>query len=319
MKLNKKTVLGCLAVALLAITIPAINASSKNQDVVTLSKDNVVLVNEEVSGASVASWLLQVQKLDKEGPADKCIILAVNSPGGEINSGIDLTEGLKGMRRCLKTLTIFSASMAFQLVQQVNGDRLILKNGVLMSHRAKGGMEGEFGGEAPSQIDSRYQFWLSRLRELDQTTVDRTKGKQTLQSYQHSYANEMWRTGEQSVAEGYADKVVTAACDASLSGTTKHTGSFMGMEVKYELSECPLIGGPLKVEMVIPTNTGDVGEKSFLDKGGRFDPYCIREAKTGDLCALDTSLSRQKLDDMRSQFRLNFTAKQRQVVYMNVK
>ena len=146
---------------------------------------------------------------------------------------------------------MFAASMGFQIIQNLD-DRLILKNGVMMSHRAAGGFEGSFGGTKPSQIDSRYQFWLDRVRELDEQTVSRTKNKQTYESYTKEYANEMWLTGTKSVQEGYSDEVVLVKCDSTISGTSKHSADFMGFQVSYELDNCPLNTAPMNVSMLLP-------------------------------------------------------------------
>ena len=185
-----------------------------------------------------------------------------------------------------------------------------------MSHRAKGGFEGEFGGPTPSQIDARYGLWLDIVNGLDQVTVDRTNGKQTLASYQKSYATEMWRVGQRAVDEGYADKVVAAACDKSLNGTSQHSAQTMFGDVTYELSDCPLITGPLNVKVSIPTNMGMVSESDFTSQGGRFDAYCMSDNKENKLCSLDTSLSHQKLMEIKNRFRLDFEEKQSKVVYM---
>lgn len=314
MKIIQKALLASAVLAVLA-TIPALTASSMPKDAVVFSKDNTVLLNEEVTGATVATWIQKVRELDAKLPSSGRIRLAMNTPGGDISHGLNFIESLKGLKHPVDTVTIFAASMGFQIVQNA-GERLVLKNGILMSHRARGGIceSCEFGGQSPSQTDSRYNFWLSRLNEMDQQTVDRTNGKQTLTSYQKSYANEMWRTGTQSVAEGYADKVVTASCDASLSGTTVHHASFLGMEVKYELSECPLITGALNVTFVIPSDHGPMVETEFLSKGGRFDAYCFQDTSKDKLCSLDTSLSVQKIQALKSQFSTNFLQKQHQVV-----
>lgn len=315
--IKKKLILAVAALSLL-LAIPAIKASAtKPKDVTLLTKSNVVAVNEEVSSASVAKWVQKARALDQVGASDSPIILVMYTPGGDISAGLDLIEALKGLRRPVITVTMFAASMGFQIVQNM-GQRLILKNGILMSHRARGQMEGEFGGTTPSQMDSRYGFWLSRINELDQVTVDRTNGKQTLASYQKSYANEMWRTGDSSVKEGYADKVVTAACDSTLNGTTKETGNFMGMTVHYELSECPLITGAVNVSMDIPSNKGPVSEAEFLAKGGQFDAYCMQRTDADKLCSLDTSLTPARLNEIKSHFRSNFSAKAQKVVYMTV-
>ena len=138
--------------------------------------------------------------------------------------------------------------MAFQILENMN-DRLVLKNGVLMSHRAAGEMQGSFGGTRPSQMDSRYELWLDRVKELDEQTVSRTHGLQTYDSYTKEYANEVWLTGTKSVREGYADKVVLVKCDATLSGTNTNHTNFMGMDIAYELDKCPMNTSPMNIRV----------------------------------------------------------------------
>jgi len=317
-KVNKKTILAALTLATL-IAIPAVKTLGKDKEVTTLTSSNTISVNEEVDPISAAKWTQKARELDKKGSANDPIYLVMNTPGGSIMDGLDFIEALRGLRRPVKTVTIFAASMGFQIVQNASGERLILKNGILMSHRAKGGFDGEFGGQDPSQLGTRYAFWVSRLNELDQQTVDRTNGKQTLQSYQKAYANEMWKTGTQSVNEGYADKVVVAACDASLNGTSKRTAqSMFGIEIKYELSDCPMVTGPLNVSVAIPTNRGLMPASEFEAKAGRFDAYCLQSDDANKLCSLDTSLSVQKINQLADDFIQGYTAKQNKVVYMTI-
>ena len=212
-----------------------------------MTADNTVNLNGEIDDQSVATTIQALQKLDSKYKSNKPIYLFIYSPGGSIQAGLELIEAAKGLNRPVNTVTMFGASMAFQTVQNL-GQRLILKNGVLMSHRAAGEFQGYFGGQAPSQLDSRYGFWVQRTKELDEQTVKRTNGKQTMASYQKQYAEETWLTGSQSVEEGYADNVVTVRCDNSLNGTETKTGNFMGIEFTYEISNCPLITAPLNVK-----------------------------------------------------------------------
>jgi ATP-dependent protease ClpP protease subunit len=314
-KVNKKTVLTILTLAVLAL-VPAIKASSSPNSVKVLKKDNVVALNEPVTAESVAAWTLKIRELDAKGGSD-CIVLVMNSPGGDIVAGKDFIEAVRGTKRPICTVTIFAASMAFQIVQNM-GERLVLKTGILMSHRAKGGFEGEFGGPSPSQVDARYGLWLDIVNGLDQVAVDRTKGKQTMTSYQKAYGSEMWRVGQRGVDEGYADRVVTASCDSSLSGVTSHNAdSPFGFSISYDLSECPLITGPLNVKVNIPTNKGLMRESDFVAQGGRFDAYCMSDTKDNKLCSLDTSLNPRKLTEIKSSFRSEYFNKQSQVIYMH--
>jgi len=200
----------------------------------------------------------------------------MNTPGGSIQSGIELIEALNGMNRPINTVTLFSASMGFQIVQNL-GDRLILKNGVLMSHRASGQMSGSFGGQRPSQMDNRYNLWLSRIQEFDEQTVKRTNGKQTLESYQKAYANELWLTGQQAVEAGYADKIVTVRCDSSLDGVTTHSANLFGFTISYDLDNCPLNTNPINVRITAPNEKETLtGEKLEEIKSKFMEDYSVK-------------------------------------------
>ena len=252
MKLSK-IVIGLLIVLTVAL-IPSISSSKEtNSGVVVLSKSNTMVLNTQVDGASTSDVIAKAKALDtalsrheygKKAP----LYLFLNTPGGSIQAGLEMIEALKGIDRKVDTVTLFAASMGFQIAQNLD-DRLILKNGVLMSHRAAGEIQGSFGGEHPSQMDSRYQLWIDRMRELDEQTVSRTNGKQTYESYTKQYANEMWLTGTKSVQQGYADRIVTVKCDSSLNGTsTKHV-DYMGMDVSYDLDNCPLNTTPMNIKV----------------------------------------------------------------------
>jgi ATP-dependent Clp protease protease subunit len=260
MKMNK--ILVGLLVALILVLIPRVSTSKDgDSENIVLSKNNILLLNSEVNGESVSQLISRAKELDNhltskifaERQPKKPLYLFINTPGGGIEAGLELIEALKGIGRPINTITLFSASMGFQLVQNLD-DRLILKNGVLMSHHAAGEFVGSFGGVQPSQVDNRYKFWLDRIRELDEQTVKRTNGKQTYDSYIKEYDKEMWLTGSKSVSEGYADRIVTVKCDSTLNGTTTKKVQFMGFEISYDSDNCPINTSPINVSVAQPAN-----------------------------------------------------------------
>ena len=233
------------------------NNASDLTPTVTLTSQNLLVLNGEVNGETTSAVISKAKELCQIGPTRKLfgqkptLKLFINTPGGSIQAGLEMIEALKGTGCKIDTVTLFAASMGFQIIQNLD-NRLVLKNGVMMSHHAAGGFEGSFGGTKPSQLDSRYQFWLDRIRELDEQTVSRTKGKQTYESYLKEYDHEMWLTGTKSVEEGYSDQVVLVRCDSSIQGTSKHNVDFMGIQVSYELDNCPLNTTPMNISMLLP-------------------------------------------------------------------
>jgi ATP-dependent Clp protease, protease subunit len=255
MKVNKILLVGLMVVTSLSIfglATAMSSGSSAGKDSVVLSKSNLIVLSGEVDGTNTAEVIARVRFLSgKKFSSGQPLYLFMNTPGGSIQSGLELIESLNGLSRPISTVTLFAASMGFQIVENL-GPRLILRNGILMSHRAAGEFSGYFGGQRPSQLDNRYNFWLSRIAELDQQVVDRSGGKQTLESYQKAYANEMWLTGSQSVSGGYADRIVTVSCDSSLDGVTSHSLDFLGVQILYDTDNCPLNTSPMHIRIANP-------------------------------------------------------------------
>lgn len=305
---------------LLALSLMlAAPAQAKNElPVLKLTKDNTAVLFGVVDSASVSDVMQQIQKLDSSLKSGYPINLVLYTPGGSIQDGLELIEYLKSVNRPINTVTIFAASMGFQIAQNL-GQRYILENGVLMSHKAAGGFEGEFG-DGNSQIDSRYGLWMSRILELDNQTVKRTSGKQTLKSYRQAYQNELWLTGTQSIKGGYADRVISATCGKDLNGLRTQTFEFFGLTVNVSYSECPLNTNPLAVEVEVPTNKGTMKMKDFLAKGGVFikDNKELVGSNTyydkPELYCTDPSLTMEEIRKRTNEIKKEVVARQRRVV-----
>lgn len=215
---------------------------------IVLTSTNSVALNGAVMSNSVSDVLLKVRELDSATPSTDPIYLILNTPGGSIDAGISMIEQLNSMNRPVITITLFAASMGFQTVQGVHGKRYITENGTLMSHRPKGGFEGEFSATdgGGSQVNTRYEYYRERVARMDRKAVERST-KITYAQYETMIASEYWCDGQNCVDKGFADKVVTVMCDKSLNGTTRktQTSSFFGMEMtsESESANCPLITG----------------------------------------------------------------------------
>lgn len=237
----------------------SVPVSSSAKTKLTLTKDNVIALNDVVDTDTVAKILLEVKALDSRLPSGEPIYLILNTPGGSIDAGVEMIERMANLNRKVHTVSLFSASMGFQTVQGL-GKRYITTDGTLMSHKARGGFSGEF----PGQLDSRYSYYLKRVNRLDSKVVARTNGKHTAKSYASLIENEYWCDGQECVDQGFADAVVNATCDKSLDGTRKDTYKFFffGMKIILDLisDACPLNTGIVDYEITID------GEKLFVRK-----------------------------------------------------
>lgn len=297
---------------------------------ILLTKDNTLVLDQAFTSRSVAALITRAKQLDADLKSGYPIYLFLNTPGGSIQAGLELVEALKSLNRPVHTVTLFAASMGWQLLQHL-GDRYVLEFGVLMSHKASGGFQGEFGGGG-SQIDSRYGLWLRRLDLMDKQTVARTKGKKTLTQYRAEYDNELWLNGAEAVKNGYADEVVSVKCSKELNGTKQSNINFFGMSIAIEVSECPIVTGPVSVTTRVRTNKGFKTIDEFLNEGGKFSKDCraekeedlintfdgslIRKGRESELCAVDTELSLEKIEAKQEEIAAGLYQK-KNIVKMN--
>lgn len=295
--------------ALAAFTLLFTNSCSitEAKDQLVLKRNNTIVFNSEVNDSSVAQALQKAMELDAKLPKNEPLYLILYTPGGSVQAGLELIDGLRGLKRKVHTITIFAASMGFQIAQNLD-NRYITSSGVLMSHRASGGFKGEFGGEANSQIENRLSFWLGRIKEMDLMTVKRSKGKQTLESYTKSYENELWISGYKSVEQGYADSVVSVRCEKSMNGKRRESIMFFGIKIDLVFSECPLIMGPLEIKMSIKTKSGYKTLPEFYSSGGVMGTACTTISNRSDvLCPEDITLTEDKINQISQQIVSRYT------------
>lgn len=306
------------------------SASTVSTKEITLTKDNTLVLNEAFTGPSISNLIGEAKEINANLKSGYPIYLFLNTPGGSIQAGLELIEFLKGLNRPVHTVTLFSASMGFQLVQHL-GKRYILKYGVLMSHKAAGGFRGEFGG-GDSQIDSRYGLWLRRLNTMDKQTVKRTKGKKNLKQYQSEYDNELWLNGEESVKNGYADSVVSVKCGESLNGTNSKDIRGLGFNLIVSFDNCPIRTYPVSIKANVRTNKGYMLLNNFMAKGGKFGKNCREddiEAKKGwgnkiiegpkkaELCLMDKKLTLKDIEKAIEREKSNIIKSKRNVIKMS--
>lgn len=249
---------------------------------VTLTVDNSVILSSVMCEEVVARVSKKAKELDGRLPSGDPIYLVLNTPGGCIDDSLGMIEVLKRLNRPVHTVVLFAASMGFQATQQL-GNRYILRDGTLMSHKARGGFSGEF----PGQLDSRYGYYLKRILRMEEQVAKRTNGKHTLKSYHNLIENEYWCDGSDCVAQGFADKVITAKCDKSLDGIREETEKFFfaGMKIQIVLNydKCPLITGLLDYDILID------GQKLFKKKENSWDSDSVALTKE-QLTELDTKV-----------------------------
>lgn len=212
---------------------------------VKLEEANTISIQGVINNSSMAKAQAELAEKALLLGSDATIYIVLDSGGGSIFAGLDFIEFARALPNKIVTITKFAGSMAFQIAQHLD-DRYILDTGVLMSHRARGGVKGQFDGE----LESRLAFYKDMFNRLESQSAHRMGLE--LDVYKALIINEFWSTGFRSIENNSADEVIKATCGESLLGTkTVAVSTFIGtMEVK--ISKCPLIRG------VISTSSNEV-------------------------------------------------------------
>jgi len=113
-KVNK--IILTLLVILTVVLVPKVSVSASNDakpETVILSEKNLLILNSEVNGESTSAIIAKAKELDaklakKEYLGKKAPLYPfLNSPGGSIQSGLELIEALQGIGRPVNTVTLF--------------------------------------------------------------------------------------------------------------------------------------------------------------------------------------------------------------------
>lgn len=234
----KKFLLAVFAIVGLTLYQFEIKAETK---LVKLSKDNLLVLEEQFNDQSVAKVQLKAMELCAKAP-NSDMYLFLSSPGGSVIAGMDMINTLNSLNCKFHTITAFAASMGYQTVQHL-GDRYILPHGILMSHRARlGGIRGQIPGE----FDSRLMLYKDLTTNIDKITSKRVG--MSLEAYKEAVHDELWLTGVDAVDKGHADYIAQVVCDKSLQGTeTKVVDTFFG-QFEVKVAKCPVIRGYVDVK-----------------------------------------------------------------------
>lgn len=210
----------------------------KSQDMVELTPDTVVNLRGEINGTSVSSAISEL--IEKRKKHSKVIYLFINSPGGNVIDGINFINVAKSIKD-VKTVTIFSASMAHAIVQQLPGERIIIPTGVIMAHRASGAFKGQFN---EGEVEERLRLWKKIITHLE--TINAARIKISLADYQKRVKDEWWSYGASAVTEGVVDSVKEFRCSNELINDVEEVEqSRLIFSSTSNYSKCPLLVYPI--------------------------------------------------------------------------
>jgi ATP-dependent Clp protease protease subunit len=177
-----------------------------------LLKERVVFlvgpVDDPVANVVVAQLLF----LESENP-DKDINLYINSPGGNVSSGLAIYDTVQFIKPDVSTICVgLAASMgALLLAGGAKGKRYCLPHSRLMIHQPSGGAYGQ-----ATDIDIHAREIL-RLRErLNEVLAEHTG--QPLEKIATDTERDNFMGAEEAVEYGLVDRVLSSRADAGRAG-----------------------------------------------------------------------------------------------------
>ena len=127
-----------------------------------LLNDRIVFLGEEINSVTANLVIAQLLHLESQD-AEKDISLYINSPGGEVYSGLAILDTMNFIKPDVSTICVgMAASMAA-------GKRFCLPNSMVMIHQPSGGAQGQ-----QTEIEIAAEEIKSIRKNLNQILADAT-------------------------------------------------------------------------------------------------------------------------------------------------
>jgi len=189
--------------SLVPIVVEQTNRGERSYDIFSrLLKERIIMLSEEVNSVTASLVTAQMLFLAAEDP-DKDIQFYINSPGGEITSGLMIYDTMQHIKPDVQTICMgVAASMgAFLLAAGAPGKRFALPNAEIMIHQPSGGAQGQ---ASDIQIAAAH---ILRIRQRLNTILSERTG-QPIKKIAADTDRDTWMTTEEAVAYGLIDHVM---------------------------------------------------------------------------------------------------------------
>ena len=135
-----------------------------------LLNDRIVFLGEEINSVTANLVIAQLLHLESQD-AEKDISLYINSPGGEVYSGLAILDTMNFIKPDVSTICVgMAASMAAVLLAcGAKGKRFCLPNSMVMIHQPSGGAQGQ-----QTEIEIAAEEIKSIRKNLNQILADAT-------------------------------------------------------------------------------------------------------------------------------------------------
>ena len=169
-----------------------------------LLNDRIIFLGEEINSVSANLVVAQLLHLESQD-AEKDISLYINSPGGEVYSGLAILDTMNFIKPQVSTICVgMAASMAAVLLSAgAKGKRFCLPHSKVMIHQPSGGAQGQ-----QTEIEIVAEEIKKTRRELNQI-LSNASG-QPIEKVQADTERDNYLTAVEALDYGLIDRIVTS-------------------------------------------------------------------------------------------------------------
>ena len=169
-----------------------------------LLNDRIIFLGEEINSVSANLVVAQLLHLESQD-AEKDISLYINSPGGEVYSGLAILDNMNFIKPQVSTICVgMAASMAAVLLSAgAKGKRFCLPHSKVMIHQPSGGAQGQ-----QTEIEIVAEEIKKTRRELNQILSDASG--QPIEKVQADTERDNYLTAAEALDYGLIDRIVTS-------------------------------------------------------------------------------------------------------------
>ena len=170
-----------------------------------LLNDRIVFLGEEVNSVTANLVIAQLLHLESQD-AEKDISLYINSPGGEVYSGLAILDTMNYIKCDVSTICVgMAASMgSFLLASGTKGKRFALPNSEILIHQPLIGGQGISGQATDIKIHADH---IVRIREKMNTLLSQYTG-QPLDVITRDTERDNYMTAQQAKEYGLIDDIL---------------------------------------------------------------------------------------------------------------
>ena len=171
-----------------------------------LLNDRIIFLGEEINSVSANLVVAQLLHLESQD-AEKDISLYINSPGGEVYSGLAILDTMNFIKPQVSTICVgMAASMAAVLLSAgAKGKRFCLPHSKVMIHQPMGGTGDGHTQQTDIQIMADE---IKKTRDRLEGIIAKHCGK-TQEQVHVDCERDNWLSAEEAKAYGLVDDIIT--------------------------------------------------------------------------------------------------------------